>query len=450
MHTQYAYCVCVRPTGPACVARRRRHARLPAQERVRGTHRRRVAAQHRAGVHNTGPPGAGRAGGDRRRQRRAWRARRRAPARVLDHGRRPAGAGRLVRGESRRGPAAPGRADRQGAAGGGRRHRAGPGCGHGPAHRPLRRAPGPPPGPAHRRRGGCRGRHRSRRRRGVRGRAGAGRARGPRRVRAALARPVRSPPTHPPVQRRPDPEVVVMPVLEMQAVVKRYGAGHNEVLALDHVSLVVEPGEVVAVMGPSGSGKSTVLHLAGGLEAPTTGTVLVDGRDVATLSAVGLADLRRRKVGFVFQRLNLVPSLTAAENVALPLEFDGLPRRAARREADAALERVGLPHPYDRFPDDLSGGEQQRVAIARALAGPRVLVLADEPTGALDTVTGDLIVELLAAQAAGGTGVVLVTHEPRYASWADRVVFLRDGAVVDEAVAAPAPSSEERRVGGGC
>src|SRR5215831_8934582 len=167
-----------------------------------------------------------------------------------------------------------------------------------------------------------------------------------------------------------------MPVLEMQAVVKRYGAGHNEVVALDRVSLVVEPGEVVAVMGPSGSGKSTVLHLAGGLEVPTTGTVLVDGRDVATLSAAGLAELRRRRVGFVFQRLNLVPSLTAAENVALPLEFDGIPGRAARREADAALERVGLRRPYDRFPDDLSGGEQQRVAIARALAGPRVLVLA--------------------------------------------------------------------------
>ena len=228
-----------------------------------------------------------------------------------------------------------------------------------------------------------------------------------------------------------------MPVLELCDAVKRYGAGPAEVLALDRVSLAVEPGELVAVMGPSGSGKSTVLHLAGGLEPATTGRVLVGGRDVATLPPGGLAALRRREVGFVFQRLNLVPSLTALENVLLPLEFDGRGGREATRRAGAALEAVGMPRPHDRFPDDLSGGEQQRVAIARALAGRRRLILADEPTGALDTVTGDLIIELLAAQCDGGTAVVLVTHEPRYASWADRVVFLRDGAVVDESAAAP-------------
>ena len=228
-----------------------------------------------------------------------------------------------------------------------------------------------------------------------------------------------------------------MPVLELRDVVKRYGAGATEVVALDGVSLAVEPGELVAVMGPSGSGKSTVLHLAGGLDTASAGTVLVDKRDVAGLSATELAALRRRQVGFVFQRYNLVPTLTALENVLLPLEFDGRPRKECRAEAEAALERVGLSRPHDRFPDDLSGGEQQRVAIARAVAGSRRLVLADEPTGALDTITGDLVIELLAELRDAGAAVVLVTHEPRYASWADRVVFLRDGAVVDESVAAP-------------
>jgi putative ABC transport system ATP-binding protein len=234
-----------------------------------------------------------------------------------------------------------------------------------------------------------------------------------------------------------------MPVLEMRDVVKRYGAGPTEVVALDRVSLDVEAGELLAVMGPSGSGKSTVLHLAGGLEPASTGTVLVGGRDVATLSATGLAALRRRQVGFVFQRFNLVPSLTAVENVVLPLEFDGQGGREAVRMAHAALERVGLSQPFDRFPDDLSGGEQQRVAIARAVAGRRDLILADEPTGALDTVTGDLIIELLTEQCESGAAVVLVTHEPRYASWAGRVVFLRDGAVVDESVAGPLPPPVE-------
>ncbi len=228
-----------------------------------------------------------------------------------------------------------------------------------------------------------------------------------------------------------------MPVLELRDVVKRYGAGATEVVALDEVSLTVEAGEFVAVMGPSGSGKSTVLHLAGGLDTASAGTVLVGGRDMAGLSAVDLAALRRQQVGFVFQRYNLVPTLTAVENVLLPLEFDGRSGREGRRQAEAALARVGLSRPFDRFPDDLSGGEQQRVAIARAVAGSRALILADEPTGALDTITGDLVIELLAELRDAGTALVLVTHEPRYASWADRVVFLRDGAIVDESVAAP-------------
>jgi putative ABC transport system ATP-binding protein len=243
-----------------------------------------------------------------------------------------------------------------------------------------------------------------------------------------------------------------MPVLELSNVVKRYGAGPTEVVALDGVSLTVEPGELVAVMGASGSGKSTVLHLAGGLDLPTAGRVLVEGRDLAGLSTTALAAVRRRQVGFVFQRYNLVPALTAVENVLLPLEFDGRPGREARRLAEAALDRVGLSRPFDRFPDELSGGEQQRVAVARAVTGDRRLVLADEPTGALDTVTGDLVIELLAGQAAAGTAVVLVTHEPRFASWADRVVFLRDGRVVDESVAPPpatAPANPAAPAGAG-
>ena len=228
-----------------------------------------------------------------------------------------------------------------------------------------------------------------------------------------------------------------MPVLELRDVVKRYGDGPTEVAALDRVSLAVDEGEMVAVMGPSGSGKSTVLHLAAGLEPVTAGQVCVRGRDLSGRSAVELAALRRRELGVVFQRYNLVPTLTAVENVLLPLEFDGRPRRAARALAEAALARVGLSRPYDRFPDDLSGGEQQRVAVARAVAGERRLILADEPTGALDTITGDLVVELLASLRDDGVAVVLVTHEPRFASWADRAVFLRDGAVVDRTAAAP-------------
>lgn len=223
--------------------------------------------------------------------------------------------------------------------------------------------------------------------------------------------------------------------LEFIDVVKSYGSGPTEVRALSGVSLCIQPGEIVAIMGPSGCGKSTLLHLAGALETPSAGRVLVDGCDLDTLSLAEQASLRRRDVGYVFQRLNLIPSLTAVENVMLPLELDGIASRTARATAMETLHMVGLEHHLDRYPDDFSGGQQQRIAIARSIVGTRRVLLADEPTGALDTANSDQVIELLATlPATRGTAVVLVTHEPRFASWADRVVFLRDGRIVDEAL----------------
>ena len=241
------------------------------------------------------------------------------------------------------------------------------------------------------------------------------------------------------------------PALELVDVVKRYGSGATEVRALTDLSLTVAPGEMVAIMGPSGCGKSTLLHLAGGLEDPSAGAVRVAALDVPDMSATERASLRRTDVGYVFQRLNLVVSLTALENVMLPLELEGVGRREARERARDALAAVGLDEQLDRFPDDFSGGQQQRIAVARATVGSRRLLLADEPTGALDTLTGDQVIELLAGlPGRDGTAVVLVTHEPRYASWADRVVFLRDGRMVDESTAAepgPQPHPDRRPVG---
>jgi putative ABC transport system ATP-binding protein len=201
-------------------------------------------------------------------------------------------------------------------------------------------------------------------------------------------------------------------------VARTYGSGHTHVTALDGVSLAVEPGELVAVMGPSGAGKSTLLHLAGGLDRPSGGTIRVAGTDLGHLSRAGLAALRRRQVGYVFQELNLITALTAAENVALPRELDGIRARTARGEALAALELVGLAELADTVPEQLSGGEQ--------------LLLADEPTGALDTLAGEAILGLLRARCDAGVAGLLVTHESRYAGYADRVIFLTDGRVVDQ------------------
>jgi putative ABC transport system ATP-binding protein len=222
-----------------------------------------------------------------------------------------------------------------------------------------------------------------------------------------------------------------MNVLELREVFRTHGKGENAVHALRGVSLSVAPGEFVAVMGPSGSGKSTLLNLAGGLDAPTSGQIVVEGSVLGGLNRKQLAAVRRRRVGYVFQDLNLLPSLTAAENVALPLELDGMGLRKTRVLAMAALEEVGLAQLAPRFPDEMSGGQQQRVAIARALVGDRRLVLADEPTGALDSQTGEAVLKLLRARVDAGSAGVLVTHEARHAAWADRVVFLRDGEIVD-------------------
>ena len=225
------------------------------------------------------------------------------------------------------------------------------------------------------------------------------------------------------------------PVLEFMDVVKSYGSGELETWALAGVSLGVHRSEFVAIMGPSGCGKSTLLHLAGGLEVPSAGRVLVNGKDLVDMSATELATLRRREVGYIFQKLNLIPSLSAVENVMLPLELDGASARTSRPLAVEALNAVGLSHSIDRYPSEFSGGQQQRIAIARSLVAERSLLLADEPTGALDTANSDEIIEMLAGLPARfGTAVILVTHEPRFASWADRVVFLRDGRIVDQTV----------------
>ncbi|MDV9193110.1 ABC transporter ATP-binding protein [Streptomyces sp. SR27] len=230
------------------------------------------------------------------------------------------------------------------------------------------------------------------------------------------------------------------PVLQLKNLTRVHGAGATEVHALRGIDLAVYPGELVAVMGPSGSGKSTLLTIAGGLDTPTSGQVIVEDTDITTASVKQLAALRRRSIGYVFQDYNLIPALTAAENVALPRELDGTSARKARVEAVKALEEMGLGHLADRFPDEMSGGQQQRVAIARALVGDRRLVLADEPTGALDSETGESVLALLRTRCDAGAAGVLVTHEPRFAAWADRVVFLRDGAIVDQTVRSEADS----------
>jgi putative ABC transport system ATP-binding protein len=232
-----------------------------------------------------------------------------------------------------------------------------------------------------------------------------------------------------------------MTVLELKDVSKAYGQGPARVEALHGVDLTVEAGGMVAVMGPSGSGKSTLLTIAGSLEEPSSGEVLIDAAPLSRMSRNEKARLRRRTVGYVFQDFNLLPGLTVAENVALPLELDGVGARAARAAAREALAGLGLADRASRFPSEVSGGERQRVAIARAVVGDRRLLLADEPSGALDSVNAEAVMRLIHQACKRGVAAVVVTHDAQLASWADRVVFLRDGRVVDQTAPLPGPES---------
>jgi len=227
-------------------------------------------------------------------------------------------------------------------------------------------------------------------------------------------------------------------MLELRHVSRVYGNGAAEVAALLDVSLAVEPGQLVAVMGPSGSGKSTLLAIAGTLEEPSSGEVIVGGRLVTGASAAERARLRRRAIGYVFQDFNLLPGLTATENVALPLQLDGVLAVRARAVADRALAGLGLAERAGHFPEQLSGGERQRVAIARALVGRRLL-LADEPSGALDSANGQMVMHIIRAACRQGVAAVVVTHDAQLASWADRVVFLREGRLAGDAAPSPGP-----------
>jgi putative ABC transport system ATP-binding protein len=232
-----------------------------------------------------------------------------------------------------------------------------------------------------------------------------------------------------------------MTFLEMKSVSKLYGEGANQVHAIENVNLSVDRGALIAVMGPSGSGKSTLLTIAGSLEEPTSGEVLIDGLSLSSMSRNDKARLRRRTIGYVFQDFNLLPGLTATENVSLPLELDGVGGRRAQSVGLAALEELGLAERATHYPDELSGGERQRVAIARAIVGERHLLLADEPSGALDSTNGEAVMRLILGACKRGVAAVVVTHDAQLASWADRVVFLRDGRVVDQTVPPPSPES---------
>ena len=225
-------------------------------------------------------------------------------------------------------------------------------------------------------------------------------------------------------------------VVDLSGVGKRYWDGRGERVVLRSVDVRVRRGELVAIMGPSGGGKSTLLGIAAGLLRADTGTVVVGGHDLTVASIANMAALRRHTVGYVEQHRNLLAALSAVDNVALALELSGVDRRTARAQAAEALEQVGLAELADTFPDQLSGGEQQRVSIARALIGERSILVADEPTAALDSVTGESIMALLRRRCDDdGAAVLMATHDRGHAAWADRVLRLRDGEVVGQAMA---------------
>ena len=232
-----------------------------------------------------------------------------------------------------------------------------------------------------------------------------------------------------------------MSYLELRDISKVYGEGAGEVHALQRIDLSVDAGSLVAVMGASGSGKSTLLTMAGSLEDPSAGEVYIGGRPLSSLSRNGKARLRRQSIGYVFQDYNLLAGLTALENVSLPLELDGVGARKAQAAALESLEDFGLTDRASHFPDQLSGGERQRVAIARAVVGNRKLLLADEPSGALDSTNAEGVMRLILAACHRGMSAVVVTHDAQLASWADRVVFLRDGRVVDQTLPLEGPEA---------
>jgi putative ABC transport system ATP-binding protein len=232
-----------------------------------------------------------------------------------------------------------------------------------------------------------------------------------------------------------------MSYLELRDVSKVYGGGPVEVHALQRVDLSVDAGSLVAIMGASGSGKSTLLTIAGSLEDPTNGEVYIGDRALSSLSRNGKAQLRRQSIGYVFQDYNLLAGLSAVENVSLPLELDGVAARKAQLAAMETLDDFGLADRASHYPDQLSGGERQRVAIARAVVGGRQLLLADEPSGALDSTNAESVMRLMRAACHRGLAAVVVTHDAQLASWADRVVFLRDGRVVDQTLPLEGPEA---------
>jgi putative ABC transport system ATP-binding protein len=222
------------------------------------------------------------------------------------------------------------------------------------------------------------------------------------------------------------------PVIQTTAIRKAYKMGDNTVWALKGVDVTIEQGEFVAVMGPSGSGKSTFMNMVGCLDQPTDGRLALNGEDVSKLNAEQLASIRNKYIGFVFQQFNLLPRTTAVDNVSLPLLYSEIPESEWEERAKARLELVGLGERMDHHPAQLSGGQQQRVAIARALVNDPLLLLADEPTGALDTQTGEEIMKLFQTLNAEGKTIVLVTHEPEIAAFAKRQLHFRDGELVDD------------------
>jgi putative ABC transport system ATP-binding protein len=246
-----------------------------------------------------------------------------------------------------------------------------------------------------------------------------------------------------PVRAAADDTSAAPPAVRLDAVTKVYGRGQSAVRALDAVSIDIPSGTFTAVMGPSGSGKSTFLHCAAGLDAPTSGTASIGGTDLTGMNETELTKLRRRRVGFVFQAYNLVPSLTVKDNIALPSRLSG--ERVDKRWLAEILDRVGLAGKAGARPSQLSGGQQQRVAIARALLARPDVIFGDEPTGALDTVAAKEILSLLRACVDGtGQTVVMVTHDPVAASHADTVLFLADGRIVDRMAAPSADRIAER------